>query len=73
MTLTQLLSEDYPSALKEERKNAISLRVSQEIKTMLPDLKLTKVKEHAWEVIDYPNELVLVLKDIIDRCIAEGI
>lgn len=73
MTITQLLSEDYPTALKEKRKNAISLMVSQEIKTMLPDLKLTKVKECKWDVIDYPNELVLVLKDIIDRCIAEGI
>lgn len=73
MTLTQLLSKDYPKALKQERKNAISLRVSQEIKTMLPDLKLTKVKECKWDVIDYPEELVLVLKGIIDRCIAEGI
>ena len=73
MTLTQLLFDDYPMVFNEERKNAISLIVSQEIKTILPDLKLTKVKEVSWEVIDYPNELVLVIKGIIDRSIAEGI
>lgn len=73
MTLTQLLSRDYPTALKQERKNAISRIVSQEIRKNLPDLKLTKVKECKWDVIDYPYELVLVLKAIIERCIAEGI
>lgn len=73
MTLTQLLSEDYPKALKQERKNAISLRVSREIRKNLPDLELTKVKECKWDVINYPDELVLVIKVIIDRCIAEGI
>ena len=73
MTLTQLLFDDYPMVFNEERKNAISLIVSKEIKTILPDLKLTKVKEVSWEVIDYPNELVLVIKGIIDRSIAEGI
>ena len=73
MTLTQLLSEHYPKAMKQERKNAIALRVSQEIKANLPDLELKKVKECQWEVIDYPDELAFVLKDIIDRCIAEGI
>ena len=73
MTLTQVLSEHYPTAMKMERKNAIALRVSQEIRTNLPELKLKKVKECQWEVIDYPDELAFVLKDIIDRCIAEGI
>ena len=37
--------------MKMERKNAIALRVSQEIRTNLPELKLKKVKECQWEVI----------------------
>ncbi len=73
MTLTQVLLKDYPKAMKEERKKVIALRVSQEIRANLPDLELKKVKECQWEVIDYPDELAFVLKDIIDRCIAEGI
>lgn len=72
MTLTEILSKHYPAALKGERKNAIATVVSKEIRANLPKMEFKKVKECQWEVIDYPDELIYVLRDIIDNCIAEG-